>query len=72
MICRSGMWLTSRCGAGWTRVAFQMMVQDLGLLLRELGGRKALSTPVVIDSRILQSTPELGVRAFSDGAKQSK
>lgn len=51
---------------------FQMMVEDLRLLLREFAGRKAQPTAVVIDSRTLQSTPESGARAGYDGAKRRK
>ncbi len=51
---------------------FQMMVEDLRMLLREFAGRKAQPTAVVIDSRTLQSTPESGTRAGYDGAKRRK
>jgi transposase len=51
---------------------FQMMVEDLRMLLREFAGRKAQPSAVVIDSRTLQSTPESGARAGYDGAKRRK
>ena len=51
---------------------FQMMVEDLRMLLREFAGRAAQPTAVVIDSRTLQSTPESGARAGYDGAKRRK
>ena len=40
--------------------------------LREFAGRKAQPTAMILDSRTLQSTPESGVRAGYDGAKQRK
>jgi transposase len=57
-------WMDASC--------FQMMVEDLRLLLREFAGRKAQPTAVVIDSRTLQSTPESGARAGYDGAERRK
>lgn len=51
---------------------FQMMVEDLRLLLREFAGRAVQPSAVVIDSRTLQSTPESGARAGYDGAKRRK
>lgn len=51
---------------------FQMMVEDLRMLSRELAGRAAQPTAVIIDSRTLQSTPESGARAGYDGAKRRK
>ena len=51
---------------------FEEMVHDLRELLRELTGKKAQPTAMVIDSRTLQSTPESGARAGYDGAKKRK
>jgi len=51
---------------------FQMMVDDLRLLLRVLAKRGTQPTAVVMDSRTLQSTPESGARAGYDGAKRRK
>jgi transposase len=57
-------WIRARC--------FEVMVEDLRMLLREFAGRKAQPTAMVIDSRTLQSTPESGARAGYDGAKRRK
>ncbi len=57
-------WLKAGC--------FEMLVDDVRLLLREWAGRKGQPTAVVIDSRTLQSTPESGARAGYDGAKRRK
>jgi transposase len=51
---------------------FEMMVNDLRMLLRVLAKRATQPTAVVIDSRTLQSTPESGARAGYDGAKRRK
>lgn len=51
---------------------FEMMVEDLRLLLREFAGRGSQPTAMVLDSRTLQSTPESGARAGYDGAKRRK
>lgn len=57
-IFRRGRRCISRCVAGWRRAAWGRSVAHVQSLLRELGGRKGLPTTVVIDSRMLQSTPE--------------
>ncbi len=57
-------WLKAGC--------FEMLVEDVRLLLREWAGRKGQPTAVAIDSRTLQSTPESGARAGYDGAKRRK
>ena len=45
----------------WIRAGcFETMVEDLGSLLRELAGRSARPTAMILDSRTLQSTPESG------------
>jgi transposase len=51
---------------------FEMIVEDLRMLLREFAGRAAQPTAVILDSRTLQSTPESGARAGYDGAKRRK
>jgi transposase len=57
----------------WIRAGcFEMMVEDLRLLLREFAGHKPQPSAMVIDSRTLQSTPESGARAGYDGAKRRK
>src|SRR5208283_1292306 len=57
-------WMDARC--------FEIMVEDLRMLLREFAGRKAQPTAMILDSRTLQSTPESGARAGYDGAKRRK
>lgn len=57
-------WIRARC--------FEIMVEDLRLLLREFAGRKGQPTAMILDSRTLQSTPESGARAGFDGAKRRK
>lgn len=57
-------WIRARC--------FEIMVEDLRMLLREFSGRKAQPTAMIVDSRTLQSTPESGARAGYDGAKRRK
>ena len=57
-------WIRAQC--------FETMVEDLRMLLRELSGRKAQPTAMILDSRTLQSTPESGARAGYDGAKRRK
>lgn len=57
-------WIRSGC--------FEMLVEDLRMLLREFAGRKAQPTAMILDSRTLQSTPESGARAGYDGAKRRK
>jgi transposase len=57
----------------WMRAGvFEMMVEDVRSLLRELAGRRPKPTAMVVDSRTLQSTPESGARAGYDGAKRRK
>src|SRR5580693_2225650 len=57
----------------WIRACcFEIMVEDLRMLLREFAGRKGQPTAACIDSRTLQSTPESGARAGYDGAKRRK
>ncbi len=57
----------------WIRAGcFEILVEDLRLLLRELAGRKPQPTAMIADSRTLQSTPESGARAGYDGAKRRK
>ena len=51
---------------------FEIMVEDLRILLREFAGRKGQPTAMILDSRTLQSTPESGARAGYDGAKRRK
>ena len=48
------------------------MVEDLRSLLRELAGRSARPTAMILDSRTVQSTPESGARAGYSGAKRRK
>jgi transposase len=57
-------WIRAQC--------FETMVEDLRMLLRELSGRKAQPTAMILDSRTLQSTPESGARTGYDGAKRRK
>src|ERR1700747_1161208 len=57
----------------WVRAGvFEMMVEEVRSLLRELAGRRPKPTAMVVDSRTLQSTPESGARAGYDGAKRGK
>lgn len=51
---------------------FEAMVDDLRALLRLAKGREAEPSAVILDARTLQSTPESGARAGSDGHKQKK
>jgi transposase len=57
-------WIDARC--------FEIMVEDLRMLLREFAGRKGQPTAMILDSRTLQSTPESGARGGYDGAKRRK
>jgi hypothetical protein len=57
-------WMDARC--------FEIMVEDLRILLREIAGRKGQPTAVILDSRTLQSTPESGAHGGYDGAKRRK
>jgi len=57
----------------WIRAGcFETIVEDLRSLLRELAGRSARPTAMILDSRTLPSTPESGARAGYDGAKRRK
>lgn len=57
----------------WIRAGcFEVMIEDLRMLLREFVGRQQQPTAMVVDSRTLQSTPESGARAGYDGAKRRK
>lgn len=60
----------------WTRWrdarVFEDMVHDLNELARLLAGRAATPTAVVLDGRVLQSTPESGHRAGYNGGKRRK
>jgi len=57
-------WMDARC--------FEIMVEDLRILLREFAGRKGQPTAMILDSRTLQSTSESGARGGYDGAKRRK
>jgi len=60
-------WIRARC--------FEIMVEDLRMLLREFAGRKGQPTAMILDSRIRRggpSTPESGARAGYDGVKRRK
>ena len=57
-------WIDARC--------FEIMVEDLRILLREFAGRMGQPTAMILDSRTLQSTPESGARGGYDGAKRRK
>lgn len=57
-------WIDARC--------FEIMVEDLRILLREFAGRNGQPTAMILDSRTLQSTPESGARGGYDGAKRRK
>ena len=57
-------WMEARC--------FEILVEDLRVLLREFAGRKGQPTAMILDSRTLQSTPESGARGGYDGAKRRK
>ena len=57
-------WIDARC--------FEILVEDLRILLREFTGRKGQPTAMILDSRTLQSTPESGGRGGYDGAKRRK
>ena len=52
--------------------SFEAMAADLRELLRELQGRQAQPSAVILDSRTLQSSPESGARAGYDGHKRKK
>jgi transposase len=50
--------------------SFEALVHDTRLLLRTLKGRASQPSAVMLDARVLQSTPESGSRAGWSGAKQ--
>jgi transposase len=60
----------------WTRWrdarVFESIVHDLNELQRVLLGREATPTAIVLDGRVLQSTPESGHRAGYNGGKRRK
>lgn len=60
----------------WTRWrdarVFEDMVHDLNEVQRVVLGRSATPTAVILDARVLQSTPESGHRAGYDGGKRRK
>ena len=51
---------------------FGEIARDLRMLLREIEGRAPAPRAAVLDSRTLQSSPEIGARAGYDGAKRRK
>ena len=53
-------WLKAGC--------FEILAEDLRVILRLAAGRGAQPTAVIIDSRTLRSTPESGARAASGAA----
>ena len=57
-------WMEARC--------FEIMVEDLRVLLREFAGRKGQPSAICLDSWTLQSTPESGARGGYDGARRRK
>ena len=57
-------WMAAGC--------FEIMVEDLRILLREFAGSKGQPTAMILDSRTLQSTPESGAHGGYDGAKRRK
>src|SRR5271165_2394033 len=57
-------WLKAGC--------FEILAEDLRVILRLAAGRGEQPTAVIIDSRTLRSTPESGARAAYDGAKRKK
>jgi transposase len=57
-------WIDARC--------FEIIVEDLRILLREFSGRKGQPTAMILDSPTLQPTPESGGRGGYDGAKRRK
>ena len=57
----------------WLRAgAFEAIVHDLRMLLREIEGRSPSPRAAVIDSRTLRSSPESGGRAGYDGHTRKK
>ena len=57
-------WIDARC--------FEIMGEDLRILLCDFAGRQGQPTATILDSRTLQSTPESGARGGYDGAKRGK
>jgi transposase len=51
---------------------FQDMVHDLRMLMREIKDRMQQPRPAILDSRMLQSSPESGGRAGYDRHKRRK
>jgi len=51
---------------------FEEMVRDRRMLIREIAGRMPQPRAAMLDRRTLQSTPERGGRAGSDGHKRRK
>jgi transposase len=51
---------------------FEALAEDLRKFLREYAGRKLQPAAMILDSRTLRSTPELGARVDYDGAKRRK
>lgn len=51
---------------------FEAMVDDLRLLLRLAAGRAEDPSAVIMDGRVMQSSPESGARAGFDGHKKRK
>ena len=49
---------------------FEIMIEDLRILLRAFVGRKGQPAGMILDDRALQSMPESGVRGGLDGAKR--
>jgi transposase len=52
--------------------AFEALVHDTRLLLRAVKGRTGQPSAVILDARVLQSTPERGSRAGYSGHKRRK
>lgn len=52
--------------------AFEDMVHDLRMLIREINDRIPQPRTAILDSRTIQSTPESGSRAGYDGYKRRK
>ena len=66
-------WTVHQQAQRWIKAGcFEMMADDLRALLREIAGRAAQPTAVILDGRTMQSTPESGERAGYDGYKRKK
>ena len=52
--------------------SFEALVHDLRLLLRLEQGRDGQPSAAILDTRVLQSSPESGARAGYDGHKRRK